>query len=41
MGEVGLQAIKRVAAEGIKVNTTLIFSANQALLAAKAGAAYV
>ena len=41
MGEVGLQAIKRVASEGIKVNTTLIFSANQALLAAKAGAAYV
>ena len=41
MGEVGLQAIKRVSAEGIKVNTTLIFSANQALLAAKAGAAYV
>jgi transaldolase len=41
MGDVGLQAIKRVSAEGIKVNTTLIFSANQALLAAKAGAAYV
>jgi transaldolase len=41
MGEVGLQAIKRVSAEGIKVNTTLIFSANQALLAAKAGATYV
>ena len=41
MGEVGLQAIKRLAAEGIRVNTTLIFSANQALLAAKAGAAYV
>ncbi|MSQ31464.1 MAG: fructose-6-phosphate aldolase [Dehalococcoidia bacterium] len=41
MGEVGLQAIKQLASEGIKVNTTLIFSANQALLAAKAGAAYV
>ena len=41
MGVVGLQAIKRLSAEGIKVNTTLIFSANQALLAAKAGAAYV
>ena len=41
MTEVGLQAIKTVSAEGIKVNTTLIFSANQALLAAKAGAAFV
>ena len=41
MGEVGLQAIKQLAKEGIKVNTTLIFSPNQALLAAKAGAAYV
>ncbi|MEI6136528.1 MAG: fructose-6-phosphate aldolase [Chloroflexota bacterium] len=41
MNEVGLQAIKQLAKEGIKVNTTLIFSANQALLAAKAGAAYV
>ena len=41
MGEVGLQAIKTVSAEGIRVNTTLIFSANQALLAAKAGAAFV
>jgi transaldolase len=41
MGAVGLEAIKRVSAEGIKVNTTLVFSANQALLAAKAGAAYV
>ncbi|MEI7925552.1 MAG: fructose-6-phosphate aldolase [Chloroflexota bacterium] len=41
MGEVGLQAIKRLSAEGIRINTTLIFSANQALLAAKAGATYV
>jgi transaldolase len=41
MGEVGLRAIKTVSAEGIRVNTTLIFSANQALLAAKAGAAFV
>ncbi|MCK9486595.1 MAG: fructose-6-phosphate aldolase [Dehalococcoidia bacterium] len=41
MGEVGLRAIKTVSAEGIRVNTTLVFSANQALLAAKAGAAYV
>ena len=39
--EVGLQAIHRLAPEGIKVNCTLIFSPNQALLAAKAGAAYV
>ena len=41
MGEVGLQAIHRLSAEGVKINVTLIFSANQALLAAKAGAAYV
>ena len=37
----GLEAIHRVSAEGIRVNTTLIFSASQALLAASAGAAYV
>ena len=37
----GLAAIKAVSAEGISVNTTLIFSLNQALLAARAGAAYV
>ena len=37
----GLKATKVLAAEGIKVNVTLIFSANQALLAARAGAAYV
>jgi len=37
----GLKATKTLAAEGIKVNMTLIFSANQALLAAKAGASYV
>jgi transaldolase len=37
----GLKAIKRCRAEGIKTNTTLIFSANQALLAAKAGTNYV
>ncbi len=34
----GLKAIKTCAEEGIRVNTTLCFSANQALLAAKAGA---
>lgn len=37
----GLKATKVLSAEGIKVNVTLIFSANQALLAARAGAAYV
>ncbi|GAF93725.1 unnamed protein product, partial [marine sediment metagenome] len=37
----GLKAIKVLSQEGIKVNTTLIFSSNQALLAAKAGAAFV
>lgn len=37
----GLKAVKVLSAEGIKTNTTLIFSAAQALLAAKAGAAYV
>src|SRR3990167_888558 len=34
----GLKAVKACAEEGIKVNVTLCFSANQALLAAKAGA---
>lgn len=37
----GLKATKVLASEGIDVNVTLIFTANQALLAAKAGAAYV
>lgn len=37
----GLKACKACAAEGIKTNLTLIFSANQALLAARAGATYV
>lgn len=37
----GLKATKVLAKEGIKCNVTLIFSANQALLAARAGAAYV
>jgi transaldolase len=37
----GLKAIKALSSEGIRINTTLIFSAPQALLAAKAGAAYV
>lgn len=38
MSEVGLQAIARFKAEGIRTNCTLIFTANQGLLAAKAGA---
>ncbi len=38
MSEVGLEAISRLADEGIKTNCTLIFTANQGLLAAKAGA---
>ncbi|HEX5466080.1 MAG TPA: fructose-6-phosphate aldolase [Candidatus Limnocylindrales bacterium] len=38
MSEEGLSAIARLAEEGIKTNCTLIFSANQGLLAAKAGA---
>jgi transaldolase len=37
----GLRACKALADEGIKVNMTLVFSAPQALLAAKAGAAFV
>lgn len=37
----GLKATKVLAAEGIKTNVTLVFSAAQALLAARAGATYV
>ncbi|MDV3277300.1 MAG: fructose-6-phosphate aldolase [Nitrososphaerales archaeon] len=37
----GLRATKTVTAMGIKVNMTLVFSANQGLLAAKAGASYI
>jgi len=37
----GLKAIKQLETDGIHVNTTLIFSPSQALLAAKAGASYV
>ena len=40
MGE-GLKAIKILISEGIKTNTTLVFSPTQALLAAKAGTTYV
>lgn len=38
MSETGLEAMNRFRAEGIRTNCTLIFSANQGLLAAKAGA---
>ncbi len=41
MTEVGLRAVKQCASEGIKTNVTLTFSANQALLIAKAGGTYV
>ncbi len=39
--EDGVKATKKVSEEGIRVNVTLVFSPSQALLAAKAGAAYV
>ena len=38
MSETGLEAISRLRAEGIRTNCTLLFTANQGLLAAKAGA---
>jgi transaldolase len=41
MTPAGLTATKTLAKEGTRVNMTLVFSANQALLAAKVGAAYV
>ena len=41
MNSAGLKAINSLSKRGIKTNVTLIFSANQALLAAKAGATYV
>lgn len=41
INEEGLKAIKILRNEGIKTNATLVFSANQALLAARAGASYV
>ncbi len=37
----GLKAVHRLAAEGIRTNVTLVFTANQALLAARAGATFV
>lgn len=41
MTEEGLKAVKVLSKEGIRTNVTLIFTANQALLAARAGASYV
>lgn len=41
MTKEGMKAVRRLSAQGIDTNVTLIFSASQALLAAKAGAAYV
>jgi transaldolase len=41
MSENGLEAISRFAEEGIKTNCTLIFSTNQGMLAAKAGASFI
>jgi transaldolase len=40
VSEEGLRATRILAGEGVKTNVTLVFSANQALLAAKAGATY-
>jgi transaldolase len=37
----GLKAMRTLSSEGIKINATLVFSVSQALLVAKAGAAYV
>ena len=37
----GMKAVKKLSAEGIKTNVTLVFSPVQSLLAAKAGATYV
>ncbi len=41
ISEAGLKAIKTLASQGIKTNATLVFSASQALLAARAGASFV
>jgi transaldolase len=41
MSENGLEAISRLAEEGIRTNCTLVFTANQGLLAAKAGASLI
>lgn len=41
MGVEGVKAVKQLTHDGIRTNVTLVFSANQALLCAKAGATYV
>lgn len=41
MTKEGLKAVKTLSGEGIKTNVTLIFSANQGILAANAGATYI
>lgn len=41
MGVEGMKAVKALTAEGIRTNVTLVFSANQALLCAKAGATFM
>jgi len=41
MTDEGLKAVKRLSKLGVKTNVTLVFSANQALMAAKAGATFV
>lgn len=41
MTEPGMRAVQRLSGEGIRTNVTLVFSANQALLAAKCGATFV
>jgi len=41
MTEAGMQAVQVLSSEGVRINVTLVFSANQALLAAKCGAAFV
>ncbi|MFH0973866.1 MAG: fructose-6-phosphate aldolase [Candidatus Micrarchaeota archaeon] len=41
MGEEGIKAVKELSAAGVKTNVTLVFSVNQALLAALAGASFV
>ncbi|HAZ29984.1 TPA: fructose-6-phosphate aldolase [Candidatus Acetothermia bacterium] len=41
MTEAGMRAVQVLSREGVRTNVTLVFSANQALLAAKCGATYV
>jgi transaldolase len=40
-GPIGMKAVKRLTAEGIRTNVTVLFSLTQALIAAKAGATYL